>query len=126
LRSHKTILVVDDQVAIRRAIELKFSIAGYQVISAADGEAALELIRSRQPDAVIADITMPRLDGRTLCEMTDGIKKDRPFLTVMVTARISPDERQWIQQMRDTLFMEKPFSPTRLLEAVDNYLGVSA
>ena len=126
MRSHKTILVVDDEVPIRRAIELKFTVAGYQVICAADGEAALALIRRRQPDAVIADITMPKLDGRALCEITDGIKKDRPFLTVIVTARISPDEREWIQQMRDTLFMEKPFSPTRLLEAVDNYFGVSS
>jgi two-component system, chemotaxis family, chemotaxis protein CheY len=96
------------------------------VICAGDGEAALELIRSRQPDAVIADITMPKLDGRALCEMTDEIKKDRPFLTVIVTGRISPDEREWIQRMRDTLFMEKPFSPMRLLEAVDNYFGLSS
>ena len=124
MRKNKTILIVDDVAPIRRVIEMKFSKAGYQVICAADGEAALALIRSRQPDAVIADITMPKLDGRALCEMTDGIKKDRPFLTVIVTARISPDEREWIQRMRDTLFMEKPFSPARLLEAVDNYFGV--
>ncbi len=125
MRTAKTILVVDDEVAIRRVIELKLSLAGYQVISAPDGAAALDLIRSRQPDAVIADITMPKLDGKTLCEMTDGIKTERPFLTVILTGRISPDERQWIQRMQDTLFMEKPFSPMRLLEAVDNYFGFS-
>ena len=126
MRNHKTILVVDDEVPIRRVIELKFSKAGYQVICAADGEAALDLIRSRQPDAVISDIAMPRLDGKALCEMTDGIKQDRPFLTVIVTGRIAPDEQAWIHRMRDTLLMEKPFSPTRLLKVVDDYFGVSS
>ncbi len=126
MRSDKTILIVDDEVPIRRAMEMKFNMAGYQVICAADGETALNLIRSQQPDAVITDIAMPKLDGRTLCEMTDGLKSERPFLTVMVTGRISPEERKWIQRMRNTLFMEKPFSPTRLLAAVDNYFGVSS
>ena len=126
MRSDKTVLIVDDQAPVVRALELKFSVAGYKVITAGDGMAALGMIRSRQPDAVVSDISMPRLDGRTLCEMTDGLKKDRPFLTVVITGRISPDEREWIATMKDTVFMEKPFSPTRLLETVDHYLGMSS
>lgn len=124
MRSSKTILVVEDEIAIRRLIELKFSMAGYNVLAAADGDMALKLIRVKHPDAVITDITMPKLDGKMLCNLTDCLKEARPFLTVIVTGRISPDERAWVKQMRDTLLMEKPFSPTRLLEAVDRYLGV--
>ena len=124
LRNTKTVLVVDDEVHIRRAIELKLQVAGYRVVTARNGAEGLEAIRSEQPDAVITDITMPIMDGKELCEQSDPLKAERPFLTVIVTARINPDEREWITAMRDPVFMEKPFSPTRLLEVVDNYLGM--
>ena len=123
MRSSKTILVVDDEVHIRRAVELKLKTAGYNVITARNGIEGVERIEKDCPDAVITDITMPLLDGKQLCHRTDPIKAERPFLTVIITARIKPDEREWVQTMRDTTFMEKPFSPTRLLEVVDDYLG---
>lgn len=126
MRSSKTILVVDDDVAIRRAIELKLQTAGYTVITAADGEDALARVQNDQPDALITDITMPKIDGKQLCELTNGIKLQRPFLTIIVTARILPDEREWVAAMTDTVFMEKPFSPSRMLGIVDRYLGVSS
>ena len=57
--------------------------------------------------------------------MTNPIKAERPFLTQIITARISPDEEVWIENMQDTQFMEKPFSPSKLLAAVDGYFGES-
>jgi DNA-binding response OmpR family regulator len=118
------VLVVDDEAHIRRIVEFKLKNAGYRVLVATNGEEGLEVIRSVRPDAVVADIMMPRMDGKTLCETTDKLKADRPFLTVMLTARMNPDEHKWVAKMRDTVFMEKPFSPNRLLECVDEYLGV--
>ena len=120
----KKILVVDDEAPIRRIIELKLKSRGYDVLSATNGEDGLRLIKSEKPDVVILDINMPRLSGRQLCEMTDSMKKERSFLTIIMTARILHEERQWIGEMHDTLFMEKPFSPTRLLESIDRYCGV--
>lgn len=125
MRSNRTILVVDDEVHIRRVVELKLRTAGYQVLTARNGQEGVDLIRGESPDAVITDITMPIIDGKQLCEMTDELKAERPFLTVIVTARIMPNEREWIKEMRDSVFMEKPFSPTRLLQVVDEYLGIS-
>jgi FixJ family two-component response regulator len=75
---------------------------------------------------VITDIMMPKLDGKALCEQTDHLKEEWPFLTIVVTCRISPDEHSWIEGMRDTLFMEKPFSPSKLIECVDQYIGSGA
>ena len=125
MRNTKTILVVDDEVHIRRAIELKLQTAGYQVITARNGQEGLASILEHQPDAVITDITMPYMDGKELCQKSNPLKAERPFLTVIVTARIEPNEREWIQAMHDSVFMEKPFSPTRLLEVVDRYLGTA-
>jgi len=105
-------------------VELKFRSRGYQVILAENGEEGLRLIQTEKPDAVITDINMPKLDGKSLCEMTNPIKAERPFLTIIITARISPDEENWVSNMQDTQFMEKPFSPSKLLVAVDEYFGI--
>jgi DNA-binding response OmpR family regulator len=122
LGNNKKVLVIDDEPHIRRVIELKLKKRGYQVSMATNGEEGLNAINTLQPDVVISDINMPKLDGKTLCEMTDDLKRERPFLTIIITARISPGEEIWISKMRHTLFMEKPFSPSRLLECVEQYL----
>ena len=124
METGKTVLVIDDETHIRRVVELKLKNAGYQVIMATNGEEGLEALMAYAPDAVIADIMMPKLDGKTLCMRTDALKKERPFLTVMMTCRIAPDEQAWVDRMRDTVFMEKPFSPARLLECLDKYFGI--
>lgn len=120
---NKTILIVDDEAPIRRVIELKLKNGGYDVLLATNGEEALRIIKNEKPDAVITDINMPKMDGKELCEQSDPLKQERPFLTIIMTARIMPDERVWIDKMRDTIFMEKPFSPSRLLESIDRYFG---
>jgi DNA-binding response OmpR family regulator len=125
LRKDKKVLIIDDEPHIRRVIELKLKQRGYQVLQAKDGEEGLQLIRTQRPDAVITDIMMPKLDGKALCEQTNPLKKQHPFLTLIVTCRISPGEHHWISKMQDTLFMEKPFSPSRLLECIDRYFGVT-
>jgi CheY-like chemotaxis protein len=114
--------VVDDAAHIRRVIELKLKKQGYQVTLAKNGEDGLNLIQTLQPDVVITDIMMPKMDGKTLCERTNELKKMRPFLTIVMTARISPTERDWIEQMQDTMFIEKPFSLSAILSSIEQYL----
>jgi len=123
LAENKTVLVVDDESYIRRVLELKLKNKGYHVLSATNGEEGLALIEEQHPEVVITDIMMPKMDGKTLCEKTNGLKQDRPFLTIVVTARINPDEGLWIKQLQDTQLMEKPFSPTKIVEAIERYLG---
>ena len=124
MENGKLILVCDDEAHIRRVIELKLKSRGYKVITAVNGEDGLNLIKTEKPDALISDINMPKLDGKSLCEMTNPLKNERPFLTIIITARISPDEENWVGEMQDTQFMEKPFSPSKLLAAVDTYFGI--
>ncbi len=119
--NNKKVVVVDDEVHIRRVIEIKLKKAGYQVMTAINGKEGLNLIKAQKPDVVISDIMMPEMDGKTLCEMTNVLKKDRPFLTIIMTCRISADEESWISDMQDTLFMEKPFSPNKLVDCIDQY-----
>ena len=124
MEANKKVLIVDDEAPIRRVLEFKLKNSGYRVLIAKNGAQGLELIKTHQPDAVITDIMMPEIDGQQLCEQSNALKQDRPFLTIVVTCRIAQDEQQWINQLQDTLFMEKPFSPARLVECIDQYLGI--
>ena len=124
MQNTKKVLVIDDEAYIRRVIAVKLKKRGYQVMEAVNGEEGLHMIKTEEPNVVIVDINMPKLDGKTLCEQTDDLKKERPFLTIIITCRISPDEGYWVENMRETLFMEKPFSPAKLTECVDQYFGV--
>ena len=121
MQKNKKILIIDDEAQIRRMLEFKFKKQGFEVILARNGEEGLDLINNQQPDVVITDLIMPKLDGKSLCEQTNDLKKERPFLTIVVTARISPDEKEWINKMDDTEFMIKPFSPAEMLDLVDQY-----
>ena len=121
MENNKSVLVIDDEAHIRRVIELKFKNQGYQVTTAKNGEEGLELIESKKPDVVITDIMMPKLDGKALCERVNELKKERPFLTIVMTCRISPTEQDWIDEMQDTVFVEKPFSLSTILKCVDQY-----
>ena len=123
MHNNKKILVVDDEAHIRRVIEIKLKKRGYQVITAKNGQEGFDIVQTQQPDVVISDINMPVMDGKTLCEKTNELKKERPFLTIMITARILPEDREWVDRMQDTLFLEKPFSPAEIMEHVEQYLG---
>ena len=118
---NKKLLVVDDEPHIRRVIEIKFKSRGYQVYIAKNGEEGLKKIHAIKPDIVIMDVNMPRLDGKSVCEKTDHLKEETPFLTIIMTCHISSIDQEWIDQRVDTVFVEKPFSPSRLLDHVQEY-----
>jgi DNA-binding response OmpR family regulator len=125
LGNNKKVVIIDDEAHIRRVIEIKLKKLGYQVMTAKNGKEGLNLIKTQKPDVVISDIMMPEMDGKALCQETNVLKKDHPFLTIIMTCRISADEESWISDMQDTLFMEKPFSPTKLVENIEQYFGGS-
>jgi OmpR family response regulator RpaB len=122
LASLKTVLIIDDDAYIRRVIELKLKKHGYGVITASNGADGLNLIESLKPDAVIMDLNMPRIDGETLCRVTEPLRKERGFLTIVLSSRVDPHDRHWLGQMVNTKFVEKPFSPSGLLACLSTYL----
>ena len=121
LADPKVVLIIDDDAYIRRVIELKLTRHGYRVFTAENGAGGVELIHSLKPDVVITDLNMPGMDGETMCRMANPLKKERGFLTIVLSARISPEDRTWLTEMDNTRFIEKPFSPSRLLAAVNQH-----
>ena len=62
-----TLLVVDDEPAVRRVLVMRLQLAGYRVVCAEDGEEALEVFNRESPDLVVLDVMLPKLDGFAVC-----------------------------------------------------------
>jgi len=105
------ILVVDDEASIRRILETRLTMIGYQVITAADGEEALEAFRRQPADLVVLDVMMPKLDGYGVCQ---ELRKESDVPIVMLTALGDVADRITGLELGADDYVVKPFSPKEL------------
>lgn len=115
----KTVLVVDDDLNICRITKLYLEKSGYTVVTAHDGEQALAQFGLLQPDFIVLDIMLPKLDGWLVCQRIRAMS-DVPIL--MLTARGHVDERIEGLQMGADDYLVKPFDPNELVARVTTIL----
>ncbi|MDW8260928.1 MAG: response regulator [Phycisphaerales bacterium] len=123
--SVKTILVADDESHILNVVSLKLRNAGFRVLTARDGQEALEIATNERPDLLITDYHMPQLTGIELCRKLRESSQTASIPAIMLTARgynlETDSEESGIRQL-----ISKPFSPRQLLSAVHEVLGIAA
>jgi two-component system, OmpR family, response regulator MprA len=102
------VLVVDDEPAVRRALERALRLDSYDVALAADGEEALDALANKPADAVILDVAMPRLDGLEVCRRLRQAGDRTPVL--MLTARDAIDDRVQGLDVGADDYLVKPFA----------------
>jgi OmpR family response regulator RpaB len=105
------ILVVDDEASIRRILETRLSMIGYEVVTAADGEEALQVFRKQHPDLVVLDVMMPKLDGYGVCQ---ELRKESDIPIIMLTALGDVADRITGLELGADDYVVKPFSPKEL------------
>ncbi len=116
------ILVVDDEAHILQVLSLKLRNAGYEVITAVDGEEALEYAAKRLPQVIITDFQMPYMTGLELCRALAANPATAAIPVLMLTARghaLDADDLA-LGNIRDVL--SKPFSPRAVVEQVQRLL----
>ncbi len=120
------ILVVDDEAHILQVLSLKLRNAGYEVLTAVDGEEAFEIATQREPDLVITDFQMPYMTGLELVHALAQQPGTAKIPVLMLTARgyAIDDEDLAIGNIRDVL--SKPFSPRSILAQVEKILDSQA
>lgn len=112
MESHKEkILVVDDEASIRRILETRLSMIGYEVVTAGDGEEALAMFRDEIPDLVVLDVMMPKLDGYGVCQ---ELRKESDVPIIMLTALSDVADRITGLELGADDYVVKPFSPKEL------------
>jgi len=107
------VLVADDDPAVRGAVERALTLEGYDVVTATDGAAALEQVRTGRPDVVVLDIGMPVLDGLTVCRVVRSEGSRVPIL--MLTARAGTSDRVEGLDAGADDYLVKPFALEELL-----------
>lgn len=111
----RMILLVDDEPHVIRVLRLMLEREGYEVASANDGNEALEKMRARRPDVMVSDIQMAGMDGRDLCRTTRARYPDEPFPIFVMTSMTASGEREWVRELANVDFLEKPLSPRQLV-----------
>lgn len=113
----RRVVVAEDEALIRMDIVEVLTEAGFEVVGeATDGEKAIELARELQPDLVVMDITMPKLDGLSAAEV---IGKEKIAPVVMLTAFAQPEFVSRATDAGAIAYVVKPFTPERLLPQIE-------
>lgn len=123
---NKRILFCDDEPHILRAAEFKFKRAGYEVLSASDGEEGWELVRQHLPHLVITDCQMPRLSGLGLAERINSHPATTGVPIIMLSGKgFELSAEVLLQEYGIVALLPKPFSPRDLLQRVEGLLGIN-
>lgn len=110
------ILVVDDEQAVRESLRRSLKFNGYEVILAADGVQAVEMVHSEHPELLILDVMMPNMDGLEVCRTLRSEGWDRPIL--VLTARDGVSDRVAGLDAGADDYLPKPFALEELLARV--------
>lgn len=105
------VLVVDDEPSLRDLVQFSLEGAGYRVVTAPDGAAALALLAASRPDVIVSDVMMPVLDGRALCR---AVKAD-PALAAIPVILTSAAGAAAVRDAPCDFFIPKPFDIAALL-----------
>src|SRR5579862_7754378 len=107
------VLVVDDEPAVRQALDRALRFEGYETETAVDGLGALSVIAERPADAVVLDVAMPRVDGLEVCRRLRAAGDPTPIL--LLTARVAVSERVAGLDAGADDYLVKPFALEELL-----------
>jgi two-component system alkaline phosphatase synthesis response regulator PhoP len=112
------VLAVDDEDDVRRLIEIKLKKAGFEVITATNGEEGVALARSEKPDVVILDWMMPKMDGPTATTIIKAECDPAPIV-LMLTAKGTEDDMLHGLMGGADDYIVKPFAPRELIARVN-------
>ena len=119
------ILVVDDEIYIVHILDFSLGMEGYEVLTALDGEQAVEKARAEHPDLIVLDIMMPKLDGYETCKILKAGDDTKNIPVILLSAKgRNVDQKIGFEVGADD-YITKPFSPGKLVERINAILGQS-
>jgi two-component system, OmpR family, alkaline phosphatase synthesis response regulator PhoP len=118
------ILTVDDERDVTDLVHFHLTKAGYDVLTAASGREALEIVRLRRPDLILLDLMLPDIDGLGVCEMLRRQPATATIPVVILTAWATHDARHLGLDLGALDYLTKPFSPKELVARVRRLLDL--
>lgn len=120
----KKVLLIDDEAHVVSVIRHFLIKSGYEVEIANNGLKGLEVVKQSMPDVIVSDIQMPKMTGQQFCERLRNDYPDNDIMVIIMTSRTERDFRRWAAKMKNVEFLEKPLSPTKLVQRLDEYFEV--
>jgi DNA-binding response OmpR family regulator len=112
--SRPIVLVAEDDPSVRMMIEFLLEDEGFEVISAEDGERALDMAQNRSPDAILLDLMMPKLDGREVLSRLRASEETARIPVFLLTGM----SRSAVSDWPGARYVSKPFSPDELVDSI--------
>jgi two-component system chemotaxis response regulator CheY len=119
----KTILAVDDSGSLRQMVAFSLKAAGYDVVSAVDGQDGLNKAKEKTVDLVLTDQNMPIMDGLTLITNLRSLASYQKVPILMLTTESSDEMKAKGKAAGANGWLVKPFDPKRLIEVVQKVIG---
>jgi len=119
------VMVIDDSKTIRRTAETLLKKEGFEVITATDGFEALSMIADHQPDLILLDIMMPRLDGYQTCALIKHHRVFRHTPVVMLSSKDGLFDRARGRVVGSDNYITKPFTREELLSVIEQHTAKS-
>lgn len=112
------ILIIDDYQNLVELMALRLRAEGYEVLTAFDGMQGLQLARTKNPDLIILDVLLPKMDGFKVCRLLKFDERFRKTPIIMLTSRASDIDRQMGMSMGADAYFLKPYDPSVLLQEI--------
>jgi len=119
----KKILIVDDEVFIVETVKFALEHAGYECAAAYDGIEAVKMTRDYDPDLILLDIMLPKLNGFKVCRLLKFDEKFKHIAIIMMTARTQEKDRALGMETGADEYMTKPFEIDDMLRLVQKHLA---
>src|SRR4030067_2215437 len=120
--SKKRILVVDDEVDLVETVRFSLEGEGYQVLVSYNGEDALNKARKENPDLILLDLMLPKLDGYKVCRLLKFDERYKHIPILMLTAKTQEKDKLLGKETGADEYITKPFEMDDLVEKIKSYL----
>ncbi len=123
MNARKTILIVDDSQAVLDSLGAAFEEAGFAVKAASDGEEVFRKMTAADPDALLLDIYMPKLNGADVCRLVKAHPHWKKTYLVLMSSRISEREVDMYRRIGADEILKKPLDPDQVVALVEKALA---
>jgi twitching motility two-component system response regulator PilG/twitching motility two-component system response regulator PilH len=123
MSARKTVLIVDDSRAVLDVLETAFEEAGFGVTAAGDGEEVFRRMAQADPDALLLDVYMPKLNGADVCRLVKAHPHWKKTYLVLMSSRISDREVDMYRRLGADEILKKPFDPAQAVALVEKAIA---
>ena len=120
----KRILVIDDNPQLVDLLKIRLEYSGFEVLAAFDGKEGLEKARSNNPDLIILDVMLPKINGYKVCRLLKFDIKYKQIPIIMLSSRAKSSDAEVGYRTGANEYLFKPYDPKKLIDIINKHLNI--